>query len=137
MRKTLLLVLLLAGLHYSYAQESTIKFDHLTVREGLPERVVQFVQQDSQGYIWIGTQNGLLRYDGYKPKVYRFGVDKNALSPSCSVGSMHEDKDKNLWFTTYENGLFRYNRATDSFIQYKYPEVNGKPEFTIQFFPIE
>jgi signal transduction histidine kinase/ligand-binding sensor domain-containing protein len=128
MKKILLLVLLLAGIKCTYAQTAHLKFDHFTVKDGLPERRILFIRQDDQGYIWIGTQNGLVRYDGYKPKVYRFGVNKNAIYQNCSAESMLIDKDKNIWISTLGNGLFRYNRKTDSFIQYPYPQKPGKRE---------
>ncbi|MDB5135939.1 MAG: tetratricopeptide repeat protein [Mucilaginibacter sp.] len=128
MKKILLLLLLLTGIKYTYAQSAHLKFDHFTVKDGLPERQIQFIQQDDQGYMWIGTQNGLVRYDGYKPKVYRFGVAKNDIYQNCSAESMLIDKDKNIWICTVGNGLFRYNRKTDSFIQYPYPQKPGKRE---------
>jgi ligand-binding sensor domain-containing protein len=107
------------------AQDAHIKFDHFTVVDGLPERQVQFVKQDDMGYIWIGTQNGLLRYDGYKPKVYRFGVDKDAPYQTCTVSSFILDKNKTIWVSTIGNGLFRYDRFADKFVQYKYPQTPG------------
>ena len=126
MKRILLLVLLLSGIRYTYAQTSHLKFDHFTVKDGLPERQVRFIKQDDQGYIWVGTQNGLLRYDGYKPKVYRFGVDKDAFYQTCSAENMIIDKNKTMWITTFGNGLFRYDRSADKFIAYKYPPQPGK-----------
>jgi len=128
MKKILLLVLLLSGIKYIHAQTTHLKFDHFTVKDGLPERQIQFIKQDDQGYIWVGTQNGLVCYDGYKPKVYRFGVAKNDIYQNCSALSMLIDKDKNIWISTLGNGLLRYNRKTDSFIQYPYPQKPGKRE---------
>jgi len=117
MKLNLLLVLLLFSTAPLLAQPTHLSFDHLSVKEGLPENNVQFLQQDDLGYIWIGTQNGLVRYDGYKPKVYRFG---NVL-PFCTVVSMVEDSKKNLWFCTEQNGLFMYDRGKDIFKPYPYP----------------
>jgi len=133
MKKFLLLILLLSGIEYAHAQSSHIKFDHFTVKEGLPERQIQFLKQDDQGYIWVGTQNGLLRYDGYKPKVYRFGTGKNTISPNCSARSMLIDKNKNIWIATVGNGLFRYNRQTDSFTEFPYPQKPGQRENYISY----
>lgn len=125
MKKIWLLVLLFAGLQNVFGQSSHLKFDNFTVKDGLPERQVQFVKQDDMGYIWVGTQNGLLRYDGYKPKVYRFGVDKDAFYQTCTVSSFIIDKNKTIWVSTLGNGLFRYDRSADKFIQYKYPQKHG------------
>ena len=126
MKKILLLVLLLSGIKYTYAQSAHLKFDHFTVTDGLPERQIRFLKQDDQGYIWVGTQSGLLRYDGYKPKVYRFGVDKAALYQTCSAESMVIDQNNTIWVSTFGNGLFRYDRVKDTFIAYKYPQKPGK-----------
>jgi ligand-binding sensor domain-containing protein len=51
--------------------QNPVKFSHLTVNEGLSNSAVNCVLQDSQGYIWIATQDGLNRYDGYKVEVFR------------------------------------------------------------------
>jgi signal transduction histidine kinase/ligand-binding sensor domain-containing protein len=132
MKKFLLLVLLLVGIKHTHAQSSHLKFDHFTVKDGLPERQVRFIKQDNLGYIWVGTQNGLLRYDGYKPKVYRFGVDKDSFYQTCSAESMIIDNDNTLWVTTFGNGLFRYDRSADKFIQYKYQQQPGKKTTLVQ-----
>ncbi|MGZ3776309.1 MAG: two-component regulator propeller domain-containing protein [Mucilaginibacter sp.] len=108
------------------AQDIHLKFDHFTVKDGLPERSMLFLKQDNLGYIWVGTQNGLLRYDGYKPKVYRFGLESDPLYANCSVRTMLLDDKKNLWVSTTGNGLFKYDRSKDHFIQYKYPQEKGK-----------
>jgi ligand-binding sensor domain-containing protein len=53
-------------LSYNFPQEMpTIKFEHLTVNDGLSENAVTLVMQDSKGFIWIGTHDGLNKYDGY------------------------------------------------------------------------
>lgn len=52
-----------------YAQNQNLYFEHLNVAEGLPEDFITALHQDKMGYFWIGTQNGLVRYDGYRLKV--------------------------------------------------------------------
>jgi signal transduction histidine kinase/ligand-binding sensor domain-containing protein len=121
MKKYLLIVLLLASMQNGNAQSPHLKFDHFTVKDGLPQEDVIFLKQDDQGYLWMGTLNGLVRYDGYKFKVYQPGTGEGAALPTCSVLSMIIDKHKNLWFSTIKNGLFRYNRSTDDFTQFRYP----------------
>src|ERR1700753_1363024 len=123
MKKLLLFILFIAGYLNTDAQWWHLKFENFGINEGLPESQVQFIKQDSQGYIWMGTQNGLLCFDGYKPKVYHFGTVTDRL-----FRSMIEDNNKNLWFTTIDNGILKFNRLTENFTQYKYPEKQGKPE---------
>ncbi len=111
------------------AQNNHLKFDRISIREGLPDRRLTCMTQDSSGYIWMGTQNGLMRYDGYKSKVYRFGLGSDAPFTNCSVFSMAVDSRNNLWVSTLGNGLFRYDRSTDSFIEYPY----HKGPITVEF----
>jgi len=53
------------------AQEKKIPFEGYDVAEGLPEEFVRGLAQDNQGFIWFGTQSGLVKYDGYHFKVYK------------------------------------------------------------------
>ena len=133
MKKILLPLILMFSLKFGKAQPRRYKFDHFTVRDGLPEKLVQCIQQDSRGYVWIGTQNGVVRFDGYNYKVYRFGADKNALMQSCSVQSIVEDHHNVLWFGTVGNGIFRYNRSSDTFTQFKYPDKGDNHDNVSQF----
>lgn len=126
MKNFLVVVALFSACLSVTAQDIHLKFDHFTVKDGLPERSILFLKQDNMGYIWVGTQNGLLRYDGYKPRVYRFGLDSDPLYANCSPRTMLLDDKQNLWVSTTGNGLFKYDRSKDYFIQYKYPQKKGK-----------
>ncbi|HTF29972.1 MAG TPA: two-component regulator propeller domain-containing protein, partial [Flavitalea sp.] len=55
----------------SYAQDANVRFELFTVNEGLPQNYLLGLAQDSAGFIWIGTKDGLARYDGYSFKIYR------------------------------------------------------------------
>ena len=58
------------------AQQNQMYFEKHEVKSGLPESSVRSIVEDQQGYIWMATQNGLVRYDGYKYKVYNLGSKK-------------------------------------------------------------
>src|ERR1700744_3837092 len=107
MKKLLLLLLFFASISRGNTQAPDIKFEHIGVKEGLPEQQIQALKQDAQGYIWIGTQDGLVRYDGYNYKVYNLGTDKLNKFNTTDVGSIVEDKQKNLWVSSAGNGIFR------------------------------
>ena len=79
----------------------------------MPEGTVTDMLQDKQGYIWIATQKGLVRYDGYKPKVYDFGI-KNPFGRF--VIKIFEDSKERLW-AAVSNGLYMYDRVHDNFIK--------------------
>ncbi len=105
-----------------YAQKPGIYFDRLDVKKGLPEGQARAIAEDKDGYIWIGTQNGLVRYDGYNCKIYNLGSDKLNKDATTNVFSVLIDKGNTLWVTAINNGLFRYNRQTDSFDQFIFPK---------------
>ncbi len=76
MKKVLALLLILHHILTCVAQSTQpneLHFNRLSIKNGLPEDVITSSLQDKEGYIWIGTQAGLVRYDGYTTKVYQFG----------------------------------------------------------------
>ena len=76
--------------------------------------------QDKAGYIWIGTENGLNRFDGYKFTVYRNHPQDSTSLMFNIVNKVFCDKSGNLWVGT-NTGLQRYDDATDSFVKYESP----------------
>jgi signal transduction histidine kinase/ligand-binding sensor domain-containing protein len=115
----------------SLAQQNQIYFEKYDVKSGLPESSVIDIKEDQQGYIWMATQNGLVRYDGYQYKVYQLGSKKNNLDHISNVRSLYIDKNNTLWTSTSSNGLFKYNRNSDDFIQFVYPEKDVAVSYTI------
>src|SRR5688572_1000220 len=103
-----------------FGQLRKLSFDRLSVENGLPENFATCTLQDKQGYIWFGTQNGLVRYDGYKVKVYNLETADNKDRSFRSVWSIMEDKNGVIWVGTYKEGVFRYNSSTDNFTQFKH-----------------
>jgi signal transduction histidine kinase/ligand-binding sensor domain-containing protein len=116
--KKLYTLLLVAVSVICHAQYRDLHFEYLNVVEGLPESQITALHQDNLGYIWVGTQNGLVRYDGYKVKVYKLGSDIKGSLKDFSVDDIYETKAGDLWVASRSNWLFHYNRAADSFEQY-------------------
>ncbi len=111
-----LLAILATATPPARAQEA-IPFEHLTVSDGLSQGSVNCIFQDSYGFIWFGTQDGLNRYDGYK-----FNIYKNDPADSTTIGdkfivSIAEDSGRNLWVGTLNTPelLYRFDRATETF----------------------
>jgi ligand-binding sensor domain-containing protein len=115
-----------------YAQQNQTYFEKYDVKSGLPESSVNTMVEDHLGYIWMGTQNGLVRYDGYQYKVYQLGTKKTNLESRTSTSSIFIDKNKTVWIAARANGLFKYNRATDTFTQFFYPEKDIRTSYFIQ-----
>ena len=102
----------------NFAPGSVVRFEHLTIEDGLSQNAGLAIFQDSRGYLWIGTQDGLNRYDGYGFKIYKHDPDDpNSLSHN-SILSMGEDKNGSLWVGTWGGGLNRYDPATETFTPY-------------------
>jgi len=110
-------------IHSLSAQPQQFRFHHLTIEDGLSSNIVTCILQDQYGFIWIGTKDGLNRYDGKSIKVYRNrGPDSTWLWRS-EVTSLAEDREGNLWIAA--GILHRYVRETDSFEWYL-PDSAGK-----------
>lgn len=101
----------------SFAQRPNLNFEHFGTREGLSQINVNCIIQDSRGFMWIGSRNGLNRYDGYKFITYRYdSKDEHSLSNNM-ITDMAEDTEGNIWVAT-SNGLNCYQRKTGIFIRY-------------------
>lgn len=92
----------------SYGQRPHIHFEHLTTDNGLINNSVNVIHQDSRGFLWFGTQDGLNRYDGYKFETFTNDTTILGLS-NATVDCIYEDKSGNLWIGTF-GGLNLYNR---------------------------
>ncbi|WP_346862129.1 two-component regulator propeller domain-containing protein [uncultured Draconibacterium sp.] len=89
-------------------------FTNYSINEGLSQSVVNCIFQDSKGYIWLGTQNGLDRFDGRDFKLFRFNpADSNSISNNW-IYAISEDNDGNLWIGT-KGGLHKYFRTENRF----------------------
>ncbi|MBI3194374.1 MAG: hypothetical protein HYZ34_07925 [Ignavibacteriae bacterium] len=101
----------------TFAQPENIRFEHLTVEDGLSQNTVLNIFQESEGFLWFGTQDGLNRYDGFTFTVFKtHPADSSSISDNF-VRRISEDRSGNLWFGTL-NGLNKYNRATQTFTRF-------------------
>jgi len=89
-------------------------FKHLTVVDGLSAKWVRCIHRDKTGYLWIGTSDGLNRYDGISVKVYRFSLNDSSSLNHNYITSIFEDSKGFLWIGT-QVGLNKYNREKDCF----------------------
>jgi signal transduction histidine kinase/ligand-binding sensor domain-containing protein/CheY-like chemotaxis protein len=94
--------------------------EHLTVRDGLSQSTVMSILQDREGYLWLGTESGLDRYDGYSIREYRRQRGNTSGLASDYVWAIAEDSDTNLWLATDGGGVERWDRHTDQFQRFKH-----------------
>jgi len=97
------ILIFLAGLYVptpATAQTSALRFTHLASEQGLSNNMVRSILQDSQGFMWFGTQDGLNKYDGYTFTVYRHRrSDPDSLSNS-GITALYQDRTSTLWIGT-------------------------------------
>lgn len=149
-----------------FAASNDLCFRHFSVEDGLSSNSVRALMQDKYGFLWMGTDEGLNRYDGTTVKLYRLknrganeaisslynthdkiwiGTDEgvytynyeteniipftlttsNKISIKTNTNHITEDKDKNLWFATIGQGIFKYNTTTKHLEQYEFKNSNG------------
>ncbi|MHB8207418.1 hybrid sensor histidine kinase/response regulator [Mucilaginibacter sp.] len=107
-----------------YAQNINLKFQHVGTSEGLSQININCIMQDSRGFIWIATRNGLNRYDGYHFITYHNDpTDTSSLSNNM-VTDIVEDKTGNIWLATL-GGLNMYQRSTGRFTRYMHNSHNN------------
>jgi len=123
-----LLILLFVCNKNSNAQNERLQFEHLGFEHSLSHINVNKIFQDSKGYIWIGTMDGLNKYDGYTFTKYKFDpLDSNSLSQNF-IYTLYEDKQGFIWMGTFE-GLCKFDRLTEKFTRYK-PGPKADPNIT-------
>ncbi|MEO5935254.1 MAG: two-component regulator propeller domain-containing protein, partial [Duganella sp.] len=106
------------------APPRTLRFEQLSVEHGLAQESVLAIVQDTQGFIWLGTQAGLTRFDGYRTVTYKSAVsDPNSLVDNW-VRVLHVDGSGRMWVGT-DGGLDLYDPATRHFTHFA-PQEPGQ-----------
>jgi ligand-binding sensor domain-containing protein/signal transduction histidine kinase len=101
----------------------TLRFNRLGTDQGLSDATVEAVFQDHRGFIWVGTADGLNRYDGYGFKVYKPDEEDPGSISGAYIWDVFEDSAGVLWVGT-SLGVNRYVRETDSFVSYRHDPEN-------------
>src|SRR6187549_4274442 len=97
----------------AFAQPLPLQFQHLSDVQGLSNNRVWSITQDKYGLIWVGTQDGLNRFDGYKVDVYRTERgNKNSL-PNNYIRCLFTDSHGTVWIGT-QNGMAYYDDRSNS-----------------------
>lgn len=110
-----------AVIHASY-NNSLIQsslFENYTVSNGLSDEKIHCVFQDSKGWIWLGTDYGAYRYDGYSFASFNLQDELSQILANALIRVIYEDTDGNIWIGTDFQGVFQYNRGDNSLQQYR------------------
>lgn len=117
--------LLIAGSGELQSQQpNQVKFWHLTPEDGLSQSTGKAIYQDYKGYMWIGTQDGLNKYDGHEINIYKNDPDDSSSLGYNDIAAIFEDNENNLWIGTLGGGLNLYDREMDQF-----SHIMVNPEF--------
>ncbi|MFQ5751901.1 MAG: two-component regulator propeller domain-containing protein [bacterium] len=121
----LILMLLLILATILHAQKRNIKFERFSIEQGLSQNTVNCIVQDSRGFMWFGTQDGLNQYDGYRFTVFKHDPENpNSLSDNF-IYTIYEDKSGVLWIGTDGGGLNRFDREQEKFRVFKHEPTNS------------
>ena len=102
------------------AAVSPMVFRHLGTEDGLSQNSVMATTQDAQGYVWLATEDGLNRYDGYRLK--RFGRDRNDPNGLVSnfIWNLQPDRSGNLWLAVKNGGVAKFDPRSETFTTFRH-----------------
>lgn len=95
---------------------AAVRFRQVGSEQGLSHDTVFSIVQDREGYIWLGTEQGLNRFDGYGARVFSFDVNAPGSLAEDDVSALLLDRNGRLWIATWGGGLDRFDFATETFI---------------------
>jgi signal transduction histidine kinase/ligand-binding sensor domain-containing protein/DNA-binding response OmpR family regulator len=106
-----------------FSQRKNLKFEHIGTDKGLSQSNVISIFQDSRGFMWFGTRDGLNKYDGYKLTVYKNRLGDSLSISNNTINCITEDKDGNLWIATWR-GLNKFDRKKETFTTLLHDNTN-------------
>ena len=92
-----------------------VSFSQLSVEDGLSQNSVVSIAQDSTGYLWFATQDGLNKYDGRKFTYYNKQFEDITKPTNSRLGKIYVDRKGDIWIITISGTLEKYNPVDDSF----------------------
>ncbi len=108
----------------AFCQNKTIKFEHIGVSEGISQINITCIFQDSRGFMWFGTRDGLNRYDGYNFIVYRNDPKNNNTISNNFIQNITEDKSGNIWIATQDVGINKFDVRKEQFTRFLHNDRN-------------
>ena len=111
----------------AFAQLNVNNVTHYSESDGLPGAEVRNIITDRFGYIWIGTINGLTRFDGYEFKRFYYNPNDRSTFAGGDVQSLFEDHKGQIWIGAAPTQLNLYNPASATFRQYAFAHLINQP----------
>lgn len=101
----------------AFASKAPWFFDRYSLEQGLSQTSVTCVVQDRKGFVWVGTQGGLNRFDGYQFKIFKSTKNQQSLNANW-ITDCAADRQGAIWLTTATNGLAKFNPENESFTRF-------------------
>lgn len=131
-RSAALLLLLVLVSHSALAQRAgLVSFQRVAIPEDVPAHLCSAIAQDARGFLWFGTQGGLVRYDGYEYRVFRSNPSDPKTLAGNYVRALLATRDGRLWVGTFSGGLSVFDPRTETFTRFAsvpYDRVEGLAE---------
>ncbi|MDA3928112.1 MAG: hypothetical protein PF541_04095 [Prolixibacteraceae bacterium] len=125
MKITILFSILILSFHITIAHTEAMTFNNLTTGMGLSHGDVRCFYEDHDGFLWIGTADGLNKYDGIGFTVFKHDIKDSTSIPYSYINCIYEDKQNNLWIGL-PTGLCRYNRDKNKVEKFSMIDSNNK-----------
>ncbi len=106
-----------------FAQQPSLHFEQLGNEQGLSQNIILSFQQDDRGFMWFGSTDGLIRYDGYVFKVFKHVLNDSTSLSNNYIQSLYKDREGIIWIGTLD-GLNRYDSEHGTFRHYRYDPKN-------------
>ena len=103
---------------FSAVRGQEIRFNHITPDQGVGFGDLWSINEDHEGFMWFGTEDGLIKYNGYNLKLYKNNPSDSSSLSANFVMTMLEDRFDQIWIGTFGGGLNLYNRNQDNFYRY-------------------
>ena len=133
---TIICVLLILSMSSISLAQRNYLFENISIPEGLSNSTVNYIFQDSNGFLWISTVDGLNRYDGNGIKVFKNDPNDSTSIPSNNCFAMAEDSDGFIWIGVSGNAIAKYNPIDETFQRFPIEtrRINNISEFYTAIF---
>ena len=117
-----LFLLLVAQIGFIGAKEHYV-IQHYSIKDGMSQNTVMAILQDRQGFMWLGTWDGLNRYDGYTFEVYKAMNNGVEAQVNNRVVTIYEDDAERIWWSTYDGHYYRMDAARKVIVEQPYDSL--------------
>ena len=124
--KKIVFILFFLSSFFDVIAQNTFNFNQLTIKDGLSNGMITCFLQDRTGLIWIGTSDGLNKYDGYQIQVFKHNPQNENSIGGNAIRCLFEDSRNNLWIGLKGGGLSRMNLMTGQFTTFRHNEGSNE-----------